>query len=99
MWSEVATAVTAPTQISGVSGEDATASALFAYNEVRREENCFAGGGGMARKPICPTPPLPLLGRRAGGVGVGLGLPYLPCQGGGGVRPQHTWLKMIPMSR
>ena len=63
-----------------------------------REENCFAGGG-MARKPICPTPPSPSLVAVPGG-GFGLGLPYLPCRGGGGgVRPQHTWLKMIPTSR
>ena len=54
--------------------------------------------GGMARKPICPTPPSPSLVAVPGG-GFGLGLPYLPCQGGGGVRPQHTWLKMIPTSR
>ena len=53
---------------------------------------------GMARRPICPTPP-PSLGAVPGG-GFGLALPYLPCPGGGGgVRPQHTWLKMIPTSR
>ena len=53
--------------------------------------------GGMARKPICPTPPSPSLVAVPGG-GFGLGRPYLPCRGGG-VRPQHTWLKMIPTSR
>ena len=52
-----------------------------------REENCFAGGG-MARNPICPTPPLPLLGRRAGrGVWAGAALPALP--GGGGPTPTY----------
>ena len=40
----------------------------------------------MARKPICPTPPL--LGRRAGR-GVWAGLPYLPCWGGRGVTPSY----------
>ena len=48
----------------------------------RREENCFVGGGGMARKPICPTPPSPSLVAVPGG-GFGPGLPYLPCRGGG----------------
>ena len=39
--------------------------------------------GGMARKPICPTPPLPLLGRRAGrGVWAGAALPAVPGRGG-----------------
>ena len=52
----------------------------------------------MARKPICPTPPSPSLVAVPGG-GFGLGLPFLPCRGGGGVRPQHTWLKMIPTLR
>ena len=51
-----------------------------------REENCFAGGGGMARKPICPTPPSPSLVAVPGG-GFGLRLPYLPCRGGGGSDP------------
>ena len=40
-------------------------------------------GGGMARKPICPTPPSPSLVAVTGG-GFGLALPYLPCPGGGG---------------
>ena len=41
-------------------------------------------GGGMARKPICPTPPLPLLGRLAGrGVWAGAALPAVPGGGGG----------------
>ena len=35
-------------------------------------------GGGMARKPICPTPPSPSLVAVPGG-GFGLALPYLPC--------------------
>ena len=39
--------------------------------------------GGMARKPISPTPPSPSLVAVPGG-GSGLGLPYLPCRGGGG---------------
>ena len=52
-----------------------------------REENCFAGGG-MARKPICPTPPSPSLVAVPGG-GSGLGLPYLPCRGGGGPTPTY----------
>ena len=55
------------------------------------------GGGGVARKPICSTPPSPSLVAVPGG-GFGLGLPYLPCRGGGGVQPQHKWLKMIPTS-
>ena len=56
------------------------------------------GGGGMARKPICPTPPSSSL-VAVPGRGFGLALPYLPCPGGGGgVRPQHTWLKIIPTS-
>ena len=46
---------------------------------VRREEDCFAGGG-MARKPISPTPPSPSLVAVPGG-GFGLGLPFLPCRG------------------
>ena len=67
---------------------------LLPQNPEGRKLLC---GGGMARKPICPTPPLPLLGRRAGrGVRAGVALPAVP---GGGVRPQHTWLKMIPTSR
>ena len=38
----------------------------------------------MARKHICPTPPpSPSLVAVPGG-GFGLGLPYLPCRGGGG---------------
>ena len=37
----------------------------------------------MARKPISPTPPSPSLVAVPGG-GCGLGLPYLPCRGGGG---------------
>ena len=41
------------------------------------------GGGGGARKPICPTPPSPSLVAVPGGA-FGLALPYLPCQGGGG---------------
>ena len=48
-----------------------------------REENCFAGGGGVTRRPIFPTPPPSLLGRRDG-------------RGGS---TQHVWLKMIPTSR
>ena len=41
------------------------------------------GGGGMARKPICPTPPPSLVAVPGGGFA--LGLPYLPCRGGGGL--------------
>ena len=68
------------------------------WSKIWREENCFAGGGGgMARKPICPTPLSPSLVAVPGG-GFGLGLPYLPCRGGGG-EPRHTWLKMIPTWR
>ena len=40
----------------------------------------------MARKPISPTPPSPSLVAVPGG-GSGLGLPYLPCRGGGGSDP------------
>ena len=46
--------------------------------------------GGMARKPICPTPPSPSLVAVPGG-GFGLGLPYLPCRGGGG-GPTPTYM-------
>ena len=45
-------------------------------------------GGGMARKPICPTPPSPSLVAVLGG-GFGLGLPYLLCRGGGGPNPTY----------
>ena len=41
--------------------------------------------GGVAQKPICPTPPSPSLVAVPGG-GFGLGLLYLPCRGGGGDR-------------
>ena len=44
------------------------------------------------------NPPSPSLVAVPGGV-CGLGLPYLPCRGGRGVRPQHLRLKMIPTSR
>ena len=55
--------------------------------------------GGDGTEAHLPNPPLPSLVAVPGG-GFGLGLPYLPCRGGGGgVRPQHTWLKMIPTSR
>ena len=63
--------------------------------KIRREENCFAGGGCHGSPFAQPPPPSPSLVAVPGG-GFGLGLPYLPCRGGGGVRPQHTWLKMIP---
>ena len=46
--------------------------------------------GGMARKPICPTPPSPSLVAVPGG-GFGLGLPFLPCRGGGG-GPTPTYM-------
>ena len=50
----------------------------------RREENCFAGGGGgMERKPICPTPPSPSLVAVPGG-GLGWGCPTCRAGGGGG---------------
>ena len=42
----------------------------------------------MAWKPICPTPPSPSLVAVPGG-GCGLGLPYLPCRGGGGLTPTY----------
>ena len=45
--------------------------------------------GGMARKPICPTPPSPSLVAVPGGR-FGLGLPRLPCGGGGG--PTLTYM-------
>ena len=52
-----------------------------------REENYSAGGGGGAtRRPIFPTPPLPLLGRRDGRGGSGRGCPTCRA-GGGGVNP------------
>ena len=54
-------------------------------NRVGRKLLCR---GGMARKPICPTPPLPLLGRRAGrGVWAGAALPAVPGGGGGSDPP------------
>ena len=54
--------------------------------------------GGDGTEAHLPNPPLPLLGRRAGrGVWAGAALPAVP--GGGGVRPQQVWLKMIPTSR
>ena len=54
--------------------------------------------GGDGTEAHLPNPPLPLLGRRAGrGVWAGAALPAVP-GGGGGSRPQHTWLKMIPTS-
>ena len=49
------------------------------------------GRGGMARKPICPTPPpSPSLVAVPGG-GFGLALPYLLCRGGGG-GPTPTYM-------
>ena len=42
---------------------------------------------GMAWKPICPTPPPSLVA--VPGRGFGLGLPYLPCRGGGGPTPTY----------
>ena len=54
--------------------------------------------GGDGTETHLPNPPLPLLGRRgARGVWAGAALPAVP--GGGLVRPQHTWLKMIPTAR
>ena len=47
------------------------------------------GGGGMARKPICPTPPPSLVAVLGGKFG--LALPYLPCRGGGG-GPTPTYM-------
>ena len=47
---------------------------------LEREENCFAGGGGMARELICPTPPSPSLVAVPGGAA----LPAVPGGGGGG---------------
>ena len=50
----------------------------------------IALGGGMARKPICPTPPPPLVavpGVRRGGFGAGAALPAVPGGGGGGSTP------------
>ena len=53
-------------------------------NWARRKIALRGGGGGMARKPICPTPPpSPSLVAVPGG-GFGVALPYLPCRGGGG---------------
>ena len=48
-------------------------------------------GGGLARRPICPTPPSLSLVAVPGG-GFGLGVPYLPCpgvRGGGGPTPTY----------
>ena len=56
-------------------------------------------GGDGTEAHLPNPPPSPSLVAMPGG-GFGLGLPYLLCPGGGGgVRPQHTWLKMIPTSR
>ena len=46
-----------------------------------REESGFAGGGGVARKPICPTPPPPPWSPCREG-GLGWGCPT--CRAGGG---------------
>ena len=43
-----------------------------------------AGGGGVTRKPIFPTPPPSLLGRRDGRGGSGRGCPTCRAGGGGG---------------
>ena len=57
----------------------------------------LCAGGEDGTEAHLPNP-APLLGRRAGrGVWAGATLPAVP--GGGGVRTQHTWLKMIPTSR
>ena len=40
-------------------------------------------GGGVTRKPIFPTPPPSLLGRRDGRGEFRAGVPDLPCRGGG----------------
>ena len=52
------------------------------------------GGGGWHGSPFAqPPPPPPWSPCREGGLGWGCPT----CRaGGGGVRPQHTWLKMIP---
>ena len=72
-------------------------TAVCTGHNAWREENCFVGGGWHG-SPFAQPPPLPLLGRRAGrGVWTGAAPPAVP--GGGGVRPQHTLLKMIPTSR
>ena len=55
----------------------------------RAGRKLLCGGGGMAWKSICPFPPLPLLGRRAGrGVWAGAALPAVP-GGGGGPTPTY----------
>ena len=58
-------------------------------------------GGEGGTEADFPNPPL--LVRRAGRAGalpaVLEGVPYLPCRGGGGARPQHLRLKVIPMPR
>ena len=60
-----------------------------------REENCFAGG--WHRSPFAQPPPPPPWSPCGEG-GLGWGCPTCRA-GGGGVQPQHTWLKMTPTSR
>ena len=64
---------------------------------TRRTKIALRGGGGWHGDPFAQTPPPPPWSPCREG-GFGLGLPYLPCRGGG-VQPQHTCLKMIPTSR
>ena len=58
----------------------------LAIKFLRREENCSAGGGGVTRRPIFPTPRPPSLAAvMGGGVHGGGARPASP--GGGGVNP------------
>ena len=59
---------------------------VVCYQPLGGKKIALRGGGGMARKPICPTPFSPSLVAVPGG-GFGLALPYLPCRGGGGPTP------------
>ena len=58
----------------------------------RREENCFAGGGGMARKPICPTPPPPPPWAPCREGGLGWRCPTCRARAGGGGGPTPTYV-------
>ena len=87
--------------VSGASRFGVSEGSLFSVaisrqlntQNARREENCFAeGGGGWHGSPFAQPPPLPLLGHRAGrGVWAGAALPAVPGEGrgGGGPTPTH----------
>ena len=75
-----------PIQSPGVWFHELPLLATIRGAIVGREENCSAGGGGVTRRPIFPTPPT-LLGRRDGRGGSGRGCPTCRAGGGGGGNP------------